>query len=165
MHDQDTVRIPLRARDGTIRAYALIDADDAAFVNQWRWYLKIRREGGYVARTDYSEGQRTLRLHRELMGLPRVYDGREVDHIDRDPLNCQRSNLRVVTHAGNMQNTPRRIGTSEHRGVVWDERYHKWRARITVNGKRQHLGRFDTEEEAARVSREARARLLPYATD
>lgn len=37
MHDQDTVRIPLRARDGSIRAYALVDAADAEWLSQWTW--------------------------------------------------------------------------------------------------------------------------------
>jgi hypothetical protein len=31
--------IPLRARDGSVKAWALIDAADAAWLNQWRWSM------------------------------------------------------------------------------------------------------------------------------
>ncbi len=32
MHVDDTARIPLRARDGSVRAYATVDATDVAWV-------------------------------------------------------------------------------------------------------------------------------------
>lgn len=39
--------------------------------------------------------------------------------------------------------------TSQYRGVSADHVRHKWAAQIMVGGKQQHLGRFDTEIEAA----------------
>ena len=36
-------------------------------------------------------------------------------------------------------------------GVSWDRRGHKWRANLTHDGNKQHLGLFDDEREAARA--------------
>ena len=41
--------------------------------------------------------------------------------------------------------------TSKYRGVCWIKPRRAWRARIEIRGKREHLGYFDTEEEAARA--------------
>ena len=46
-------------------------------------------------------------------------------------------------------------------GVCWDKRAGMFRARITQNGKRVHLGRFHTEEDAAKA---VEAALIPTAT-
>jgi hypothetical protein len=44
--------------------------------------------------------------------------------------------------------------TSGYRGVSWNKTLGKWWARITVNGKRVHLGYFDDVNEAGRVCKE-----------
>lgn len=154
------VLIPLRARDGSIRAYAIIDGPDADFVNQWCWGMDGK---GYARR---SEDGKDVYLHRELLGLPRIRDGREGDHRDRNRLNNRRANLRPATHAQNLQNQPGHRGSSSTlRGVCWEQRKSRWRAGVTVNGKWRHLGYFLTEEEAAEAARSGRVRLLPYAVD
>ena len=161
MQVDDTARIPLRARDGSIRAYVIIDAADAAWVNQWRWSLSE----GYAYRTaTVNRRKSTVWLHRALLGCA-PGDGIEVDHADRDKLNCRRQNLRKTNHAGNTQNVSPSGGTSIHRGVSWDKSRGKWNAYITVSGTRKNLGRFGSEGEAAEVARDARARMMPYATD
>lgn len=167
MHTDDTlpdgaVRIPLRAMNGSIRAYAIVDAADAAWVNQWRWCLS----DGYAVRAEW-DGTRyhPVRLHRALLGLKRG-DERDGDHEDRDKLNCRRSNLRIVPKGANSQNQPGHAdSTSIYRGVSWHKRGKKWRACVRVDGRQIALGLYDDEEEAARVAREARLRLLPYAVD
>jgi len=44
-----------------------------------------------------------------------------------------------------------RGASSRYRGVHFDMRSKKWRARITLLGKRVHLGNFRCEEDAARA--------------
>lgn len=161
MHDDLTlpdgsVRIPLRARDGSVRAYAIVDAADAEFANQWRWCLN---DGYAVCRTH------SARLHRVLLGLTHG-DGLEGDHINRDRLDNRRANLRVLTKAGNCQNKSSYTGAaSPFRGVHWHKTSGKWLANVRANGKVHHLGLFATQEEAAEVAREGRRRLLPHAID
>ena len=162
---QDTARIPLRARDGSIRAYAIVDAADAAWANQWRWCLD---SDGYAIRTEYAgpgQSVRLFRLHRELLGL-RTGDGIEGDHINRDRIDCRRANLRIATRLQNAQNKSKRgETTSRHKGVYWFARRGTWHARISVQGKRIHLGFFSDEEEAGRVAQAARLRWYSYAVD
>jgi hypothetical protein len=164
MQSDDTVRIPLRARDGSVRAYALVDAADADWVNQWRWSLSSK---GYVCRgtRTRAEGrQHVIRLHRELLGLPRVDDGRVGDHINRNKLDNRRSNLRILPKTGNPQNVPSYRGSySPHRGVTFHDG--KWRARVQVGRKSVFVGHFDTEDAAAEAAQRARAQYLPWSTD
>jgi hypothetical protein len=164
MQDQDTVRIPLYARDDSIRAYTLVDAADAPLVASERWLFKA---DGYAYRYIRVDGkQARLQMHRVLLGLPIHRDGREPDHINRNGLDNRRTNLRIVTRAGNMQNrSSYRGSTSQYRGVYWDSRKQRWRAQIVVNGKRMKLGSFTDEQEASEVAKAARLRLMPFAVD
>jgi hypothetical protein len=50
-------------------------------------------------------------------------------------------------------------GPSEFIGVSWTKKDRKWEAKITHDGKQQHLGRFDDEQEAARAVDAAARRL------
>ena len=157
-----TAMIPLLARNGDVKALAIIDAADAAWAGQWRWCLS---RAGYAVRNDWSSSRpKMLYLHRELLGLS-PGDGLEGDHINRNKLDNRRSNLRAVTRAGNAQNYPAIAKKSSvYRGV----HLHSpgvWRAKIEVHGKVIHLGLFTDEQQAAEAARAGRARLMPYATD
>lgn len=158
-----TAFVPLRARDGDIKAYAAIDAADAEWVNQRRWGLS---DQGYAYRGVCIDGKRThLKLHREILGLTRG-DGMDGDHIDRDRLNCRRGNLRIVPRGKNQQNLNSRVGaTSTHRGVCWDATRGKWLAQVKVDGRQKHIGRFDSEAEAAAAVQSVRLAHMPYAVD
>ncbi len=93
-----TVTIPLRAKDGSIKGHAMIDSIDVA-LSRWRWCLSR----GYAVRGVRARGgHRLISLHRQILGLT-FGDGVEVDHINRNKLDNRRSNLRIVTHGGNMQ--------------------------------------------------------------
>lgn len=150
----DCFVIPLRARTGYIRAHALIDRADAALA-ALQWSLTA---GGYVRSSC------RLLLHRAVVGLE-TSDPREPDHIDRDPLNNRRSNLRILSHAEQMQNVPSWGATSQQRGVSFDKAHGKWKATASVAGKRHHLGFHDDEQEAARAAQDFRREHMPYATD
>lgn len=73
-----------------------------------------------------------------------------VDHINRDKDDNRWANLRAATGTQNMGNTGvARSNTSGHRGVVWDRRAGKWRARIRINGRLINIGSFSDISEAA----------------
>lgn len=125
----------------------VIDAKDYEIVSSYRWYLRRGRNTFYgQANVRRADGTRIpLKLHRLL--LP---DAPVVDHIDRDGLNNTRENLRAVTMTENNRNSRMRVtNTSGYRGVFADQ--NQWQAQIQVNGKRRHLGRFSTAEDAARA--------------
>jgi hypothetical protein len=100
-------------------------------------------------------------MHRQLLGLA-YGDVLQGDHIDRDHLNNQKVNLRVVTTGQNSQNVRARRGA---RGIGWCEDKQKWRARCKIAGRTLHIGYFLTEEEADAAAREFRRQHLPYSVD
>jgi hypothetical protein len=82
---------------------ALVDDEDFDRVCEHKWY--IHKD----SRTDYFQVKRTtgnVRLHRFILGLGKTV--KVVDHIDRNTLNNQRSNLRLVTQRENVLNSNRR---------------------------------------------------------
>lgn len=81
----------------------------------------------------------------------------EVDHINRDPSDNRWENLRLATRQENSWNIGLRgDNTSGHRGVSWDKENEKWQARGARDGRRVHLGRFESLEEAAAATRKWR---------
>lgn len=159
------VEIPLRARDGSVKARAIVDDTDADWLNQWRWTLL---PSGYAYRhmsRGPGLGHLHIYMHRSLLGLEQG-DGRIGDHINGNKLDNRRRNLRVVTRHGNAQNVLSTKGsTSRHRGVSWNTDRQKWVAQAWINGRQTPLGRYDSEEEAAAVASAARAAHMPYSRD
>lgn len=95
-------------------------------------------------------GGHLWQAHRVVFALHhgRWPDG-DVDHINGDPSDNRPANLRDVPHAINMRNMRlRRNNRSGHPGVRFDESTNKWIADIRGEGKRHHLGVFDSIEPA-----------------
>lgn len=155
--------ITLRSRLGAPVGVTLVDDADEAFVNQWTWRLTTTT--GYAFRGQRIAGVYVnFRLHRVLLGLTRG-DGLEGDHIDGDPLNNQRSNLRVATRPLNGQNLHRtNCGSSQHRGVSWHKTKKKWGAKAKLDQRQHHLGYFTLEEDAAAAARAFRLEHMPFST-
>jgi hypothetical protein len=85
---------------------------------------------------------------------------RKVDHINGNPLDNRRCNLRVCTNQENIRNSGLfSSNTSGYRGVGFFKPHGLWRATIKVDGVVRHLGYFRTAPEAS-VVREAAARRL-----
>ena len=79
-----------------------------------------------------------------------------VDHKNNDKTNNHLSNLRFATTKENSQNSSIRLdNTSKVKGVNFDKKAKKWRARIKIDGISVHIGMFDDIEDAktARVNR------------
>lgn len=77
-----------------------------------------------------------------------------IDHIDGDPTNNRIENLRDVPHKINMRNRKlSSANTSGFTGVYWHKEQQKWRSTVMTDQKRQHLGNFDTIEEAVEARR------------
>ena len=77
----------------------VVDDDDLPSVSRHNWRVRATRTNLYAAA---HIGTRGVLIHRLIMGAKK---GQIVDHIDRDGLNNQRSNLRFVTPKENRANS------------------------------------------------------------
>ena len=60
--------------------------------------------------------------------------------------------MRFCTRKENQQNRSKnKNGTSIYKGVCFDKKANKWKARIKHNGQRIHLGYFTNESDAGRA--------------
>lgn len=134
----------------------LVDESDMEMLAAYRW----RFVGRYIASTKRGASKETtLLLHRVIMNAPK---GVEVDHINGNPFDNRRCNLRFATRMQNEQNA-RKISkpcTSRYKGIYWNKRKKRWHAQIRVNRVRVHLGMFKDEEVAARKYDEAARRYF-----
>lgn len=75
-----------------------------------------------------------------------------IDHINQDKLDNRIINLRICTVSQNACNAPKhKDNRTGYKGVDFDKRRNKFRARIRVDNKQTHIGYFNTVEEAARA--------------
>lgn len=138
-----SVSIPL-----TKGKVALIDQQDLDRVSPFSWHASYMPDGDcfHAATSVRTSGRKaTVTMHRLLMCFPLV----EVDHVNRDPLDNRRCNLRLVSRAENARN---RRGWSRARspfkGVSEHKHSGRWQARIYC-GRAFFLGLFATQVEAA----------------
>lgn len=127
---------------------AIVDASDAERILARRWTLHKARSGPYVKEVGHGGDF----LHRVVLELPSLRDsGLVVDHKNHDRLDNRRENLRAVPNVLNLANSGanRTAVYSLFKGVSFDRRRGTWIAQIGVNGKHRHLGRYDTEQQAA----------------
>jgi hypothetical protein len=128
---------------------AVVDDEDYENVNQFKWFANPDKHTTYASRTDYSGGSKKhIKMHRFIMGYP---VGMLVDHINRNGLDNRRCNLRITTHQQNQANSISKSDSSRFKGVSRDKRKEKWYASIRKNKKDHYIGRYDIEEDAARV--------------
>lgn len=78
--------------------------------------------------------------------------GKFYDHIDRNPFNNKKDNLRKSNSSENARNrTVPSNNTSGIIGVHWSKYYNAWVAQIGFEGRRIWLGKFTEKEEAIRT--------------
>lgn len=129
----------------------LVDSDDLPFLSQYTWCIS----GKYAA--SRIKGK-LIYLHRLLMNPPLHL---RVDHINGNPFDNRRSNLRLCTQKENSRNQHRKKKSfSGYKGVSFRQDTQRWQAYITVNGKKISLGCFDQAHTAARVYNEAAHRYF-----
>lgn len=124
------VKVPL-----TQGCYALVDDQDFHLVEFLTWHVHKSSKNWY-ARARNERG-RLVYMHRLIM---RPSEQEEIDHVNGNGLDNQRSNLRAVDRTGNNLN---------RRGVRGYELHGKrYRVRFFYRGQRITVGSFDTAKEA-----------------
>lgn len=121
---------------------ALIDTEDLPLIEKHKWQAHKHGNKWYaVSGSPYS----IIYMHRVILGLE-TGDKREVDHKNGIGLDNRKENIRIATRS---QNSANKKPTGKFKGA--HKNGERWRAQITVNYKKIHLGYFDTVEEAAKA--------------
>lgn len=124
-----------------------------------RWY--ISGNGKYPTRTTRNSKTGKEYLHRLVLARKlgrNLQKGELADHINHNPMDCRRENLRITNAAGNSQNRkPHSMW-----GVTFHKATGKWQAQVQAESipiKERFLGLFDTPEQAAQAASERRKQL------
>lgn len=122
----------------------LVDDEDYEKLSTYPWFYK----DGYAATNTGTYKRSTLRMHQILRPvLPPFF----VDHENRNTLDNQKHNLRVVTASLNGQNVMRKDNTSGFKGVSLFKKTGRWRATYTFEKKNYCLGHFFEAIDAAKA--------------
>ena len=124
------------------------DMDDYEKIKSYCWREGVSKNYHYVCARIKGTKQ-TIRLHNLIFG-------KHCDHIDRNPLNNRKYNLRDATIAENSRNRSKRTNNSSGViGVSWHKRKQKWSAEITKDYKKIYLGTFINKYDAIKSRLEA----------
>lgn len=120
--------------------FTIIDNDDFDFLNKMKWSY----DGKYAVCT---QNLKKKYLHRILLNCP---EKRTVDHINGNPLDNRKSNLRICLQSQNSRNSKLpKNNSSGFKGVSWIKANKKWEAYIHFNYKKISLGCFYDRRSAA----------------
>lgn len=136
--------------------HAKVSPEDYERLSKYSWHYHPGRFGKGYARGGPGKGR--VMMHRFILNAPKDI---QVDHANHDPLDNRRSNIRPCTHRQNIQNLSRVRGDLPKGVSLWAPSrrfaanyapgFTRYRTRITVNGRRIHVGTYRTVEEAARA--------------
>lgn len=120
---------------------AVVDNEDYDRLNKFKWHYSqgYASNSRSVKKSLGKQGPESM--HRLVLNAK---EGEEVDHINRNPLDNRRKNLRIVTRSQNNRN---RGG----KGYSFHKKRKKWEAQICINRKIKHLGYFSTEIDARKA--------------
>ena len=136
----------------TQRKWCLVDEEDYPALSEYNWYYKTSKtsiENGYAMGRPFGKKLKVF-MHAFIMGIS---PKEQIDHVDGNGLNNRKDNLRPATAQQNAGNARKRtIATSSRfKGVSWDKSRAKWIATIRISYQKKNLGRFPSEEQAARA--------------
>jgi HNH endonuclease len=133
--------------------FAIVDDEDYERIDQWKWHAsRGDRRCDAVRKLAHDNRIHTRRMHHEVLKLP-LAEGQKwvVDHINRNPLDNRKANLRVCTAQQNTFNSGpsnKKGKTSYYKGVSFYRCHKLWTARVHFKGRTYYLGYFKTEYEA-----------------
>ena len=121
-----------------------IDNDDLEKCSNLTWHYAKNKDSKYIQTRIKGK---MIKLHRYIMNMNN--SNLVVDHINRNPLDNRKSNLRICSYKENSFNKSIRVdNTSGIPGVSFHKTNKKWRAKIKYNNLTIHLGYFEDINEA-----------------
>ena len=121
-----------------------IDNDDLEKCSKLTWHYAKNKDSKYIQTRIKGK---MIKLHRYIMNMNN--SNLVVDHINRNPLDNRKSNLRICSYKENSFNKSIRVdNTSGIPGVRFHKTNKKWRAKIKYNNLTIHLGYFEDINEA-----------------
>ena len=140
----DVCEIQLYDQKNQPIAKAIIDAEDKHKVDRFKWHITRGKTSFYVGRSTKCNPRL---LHNLLIGN---FDGTDIDHIDGNPLNNRKSNLRPATRSQNNVNSGiNKNNTSGFKGVAKSR--DRWLAQTSKKGQHIYIGVFQSKIEAAKA--------------
>lgn len=147
-YDPDTGTLRWKARPRSDFACGRKGVADA-----WNRRYAGEVAGGKCAKNRYvviSINSQSFNAHRVIWKWMHDEEPTTVDHINGDGFDNRLANLRNVSQFENCRNSAIfNTNTSGFRGVSWDKTHGRWVAYIVDDGKRHHIGRFETLLDAA----------------
>jgi hypothetical protein len=130
---------------------AFVDDEDYEFLSQFKWYSLRGQYASANSKLPITKGGTPVLMHRLVIA---ARPGEQVDHIDGNGFNNQRSNLRLCTSSQNHANQKCGLrGCTRFKGVQFPKRVYKlkkpWLVRIMVNRKTKFSRYYRTPTEAA----------------
>lgn len=154
--------IYLERKDGSIWE-TIIDTDDLEKLKvlNYSWhvgYAHCNKEYYVMATIYYTDENKrkkstTKNLNSIIMNVPSGY---HVDHINHNPLDNRKENLRILPNCNNSKNRKSKNSNNKsgYRNVCWIR--NQWCVQLQINGKNKRLGFFDDVEEAGKFAEEMR---------
>lgn len=124
--------------------FTIVDDADFPLLSKIRWnFAGLGYVQGFIKRDGIKK---KVLMHRLILQAPKEL---QVDHIDGDKQNNQRSNLRLATGYDNQRNRPKpKANKSGYKGVH-KIGHNKWRAQIRNGTRILSLGSYPSPEAAA----------------
>jgi hypothetical protein len=119
---------------------ALVDPEDYDVLSKCKWHAAKNGNTVYAKRGLNSK---TIFMHRAVIECK---TGDEIDHIDGNGLNNQKSNLRVASPRVNQQN--QHVNKKSGYTGVYRTKYGRFKAFIQIKGKTRYIGYFFNEVDA-----------------
>ena len=135
----------------------ILNYDRVTGVFTWKRDMGQRGLRDSVAGSYLNNGYVRIKIHGRLYQAHRLawvvlYEEQppnEIDHINGVKTDNRPENLRAASRGGNCQNTRiRKDNSSGLKGVSWNSRAKKWRARCNFENRQYNLGNFHSKEDA-----------------
>lgn len=127
----------------------LIDKKDYELIKNYRLNV-VKQKNNKLRVIVWHKKKMIGYLHRIVLNVtnPKI----QVDHIDGNPLNNTRKNLRLVNNSKNAQNrNAQKNNTTGFKGVRFHKQANKYTAQIGFKGKQLYLGCFEDPKDAAKA--------------